>query len=519
MWYKETVFYEIYLPSFNDSSGNGIGDLKGIVNKLDYLSTLGIGGIWITPFYKSPKVDNGYDIEDYYEIDEEYGCMDDFDRLIDEAHKRGIKVIIDLVLNHTSKKHKWFKESRKSLTSPYRDYYIWSKYIPNNWESFFSGSCWEYDNITKEYYYHAFSKEQVCLNWTNLNVKKEMFNVMKFWLNKGIDGIRFDVINFLKVNLESFKLNNPKNNSNKQEHIYDLNQDGVIEIIKEIVFFTRKWKDIFLLGEVGSEDLSTLKKYIGDDLLDAVLNFNIGSIDDIGAEKIAKILKETNNLIEFPTLFFTSHDTSRYISRLCNNNINLAKAVAGLMLFSKGIPFVYQGDEIGMIDYIAKSRNDIRDIRASLKYDIIYKNSKDKEEALNFANKMNRDKSRTPMQWDKDKVNYDFSIGNPWISNNGNSCDVVHQIVDETSIYSFYKSLISLRNSNKVMQYGDYDSIISIGDIILITRKYKDEKLLCIINFGNSQNKLIDKKGTLLISSHKISSKFIEPYEFSIYCL
>ncbi len=519
MWYKEIVFYEIYLPSFQDSSGNGIGDLKGIINKLDYLSDLGIGGIWITPFYKSPKVDGGYDVEDYYKIDEEYGCMDDFDKLINEAHKRGIKVIVDLVLNHTSDKHKWFVESRKSLANPYRDYYIWNKKIPNNWESFFTGTSWEYDNQTDEYYYHAFSKEQVCLNWSNPKVKKEMFKVISFWLNKKIDGIRFDVINFLKVNMGLFKYDNTQNENKEQEHIYDMNQDGILNTIKEIVSFTKKWDNIFLLGEIGSEDLSTLNKYIGDDLLDAVLNFNIGSINKIETYKLAEILKETNKAIDYPTLFFTSHDTSRYISRLCDNNHDLAKVLAGLMLFAKGIPFIYQGDEIGMTDYISKSLYDIKDIRALTKYDVLYKLNKNEELSLKLVNNTNRDKSRTPMQWDRDKKNYGFSVGTPWIGNEGNSIDVEHQISDKSSMFSFYKSLIKLRNSNLVMQYGDYVSIINHQDVITIIREHNGEQLLCIMNLGNTQNKSINKEGVLLFSSLKIGSNNVEPYEFSIYHL
>lgn len=256
MWYQHTVFYEIYVPSFCDSNGDGIGDLQGIVSKIPYLAQLGIKGIWLTPFYPSPRVDNGYDIRDYCNVDQVFGTMEDFKCLLERAHAYGIRVIIDVVINHTSNQHPWFLESKKSKDNPYRDYYIWEEKPRNNWESFFAGSAWEYEQETKEYYYHAFSKEQVCLNYSNPRVKEEIFQVLKFWLDLGVDGFRFDVINFLKVQ----RTNWPDNpfDGHKQIHKYDKNQAGILEFIEELKSYVSKWQDKFLLGEIGEDCLEDM---------------------------------------------------------------------------------------------------------------------------------------------------------------------------------------------------------------------------------------------------------------------
>ncbi|SES68440.1 alpha-glucosidase [Anaerobranca gottschalkii] len=491
-WWEKAIIYEIYMPSYYDSNGDGIGDFKGLTEKLDYLKELGINALWITPFYKSPKVDNGYDIEDFYSIDSDYGTLEDFKIFVDEVHKRGIKLIIDMILNHTSNKHPWFIESKVSLENSKRDWYIWKNGFnnlpPNNWESFFGGSAWEYDSKTKQYYYHAFSKEQVDLNWSNPKVKDAMFDVIKFWLDLGVDGLRLDVINFLKVNNE-FK-NNPIDKDGKQIHQYDKDQEGILNIIEEINNLTKKYGDIFLLGEVGSEDLGTLMSYVGENLLDAVFNFNLGSILEFDPERIYEELKKMycnyNNKIF--TLFFGNHDISRFISRFSNGYYDeeKAKLVATLILTAKGIPFIYYGEEIGMRDYYPQSVNDIRDIQAKIKYYDTLREGKSEQDALKIANKVNRDKARTPMQWNNN-LNCGFSSGKPWIkiTEKYRHINVEEQRRDEKSIFNYYKKIISLRNGNLVFQIGECTDLILINDIISFQRNLNNEKYLILLNFSD----------------------------------
>lgn len=281
-WWKETVFYQIYMPSYADSDGDGYGDFKGITSKLDYLKDLGIKGIWLTPFLKSPKVDNGYDVADYYEVDPTYGTKADFDNFLKEAHKRNIKVIMDMVLNHTSTDCKWFQEAKKSRENPYRDYYIW-KDKPNNWESFFGGTAWEFDSNTNQYYYHKFDEKMADLNWSNLNVVDEVQKVLQFWLDAGIDGFRLDVINFLTT--DGITNDNPMKDGN-QIHLHDIDQPGVKEAMKMIKSTVNTYKDRFIVGEIGSDKIEVLKQYQSEELLDVVFNFNFGSIPAFSAERI-----------------------------------------------------------------------------------------------------------------------------------------------------------------------------------------------------------------------------------------
>ena len=276
VWWKETVFYQIYMPSFQDSDGNGISDFAGMTSRLDYLQPLGIKGIWLTPFLKSPKVDNGYDVADYYEIDSVYGNLADFRNFLDEAHRRGIKVIIDMVVNHTSTDSRWFQESRKSLDNPFRDYYIWRDQ-PNNWESFFGGKAWEYDSVTEQYYYHKFDVRMADLNWSNPRVVEEIQNVLRYWLELGVDGFRMDVINFLTT--DGILSDNPMKDGN-QQHIYDIDQPGVKEAMRIIKATIDDYDNRFVVGEIGSDKLELLRQYQSPDLMDVVFNFNFGSIPD-----------------------------------------------------------------------------------------------------------------------------------------------------------------------------------------------------------------------------------------------
>ncbi|WP_316635331.1 alpha-amylase family glycosyl hydrolase [uncultured Flavobacterium sp.] len=337
-WWKESIFYQIYMPSYADSNGDGFGDFKGMTQKLDYLKELGIKGIWLTPFLTSPKVDNGYDIANYYEVDPTYGTKADFDIFLNEAHKRGIKIIIDMVLNHTSTDCKWFQESRKSKDNPYRDYYIW-KDEPNNWESFFGGTAWEKDTATNQYYYHKFDKRMADLNWSNPKVVAEVQNILRFWLDAGVDGFRLDVINFLTTN--GITKDNPMKNG-QQEHLNDIDQEGVKNAMKIIKSTVNEYDNRFIVGEIGSDKIEVLKQYQSQDLLDVVFNFNFGSIKEFSTQHIFDELQSMEkNMSNYPTLFFGSHDMPRMIDRLADGNTDKATALAALILTAKGVPFIY----------------------------------------------------------------------------------------------------------------------------------------------------------------------------------
>ncbi|MEQ7051506.1 alpha-glucosidase [Paenibacillaceae sp. P-4] len=493
-WWKSAVFYEIYMPSFCDGNGDGIGDFAGIVSKLDELQELGVEGLWLTPFYLSPKVDNGYDIADYTTIDPDYGTMVDFDTFIREAHDCGFKVIVDLVLNHTSVEHPWFKESRSSQTNPKRDWYIWKDPVegdvPNNWESFFGGPAWEYDESTGQYYYHAFAKEQVDLNWANPDVRTAMKEVMGFWLDKGINGFRLDVINFLKVSGEF--LDNPYDAAGEQQHLHDKDQAGILDAIAEICAYVHEREGAFMVGEIGSEDMDVLSRYSGKGLLDVVFNFNLGSQETFSFDRLyteLQKMEEVHASDQVPTLFFSSHDMPRHISRFGDGNPELeekrAKLIATLMLTAKGVPFLYYGDEIGMRDFVAETIEDMRDVQGLTAYQLALANGKSSEEALHMANAKCRDKSRTPMQWTEEKFG-GFSEAEPWIG-----MGPEHRLLNvraekqrPDSIYQFYRKLIALRRRHSALYRGDYIYMERREDTLLYVRRADGEEALVALNFG-----------------------------------
>jgi glycosidase len=505
VWWKQSVFYQIYMPSFKDGNGDGMGDFAGITEKLDYLKDLGIEGLWLTPFYPSPKVDNGYDISDYESIDPAYGTMEDFERFIEEAHLRKIRVIVDLVLNHTSSEHPWFKESRSAKDHPKRDWFIWRDQ-PNNWESFFGGSAWEYDELTNQYYYHAFAKEQVDLNWANPDVKKAMFHVMKFWLEKGVDGFRLDVINFLKVQ-DQFQDNPYDERKQEQVHLYEKDQQGILAIIEEIAGFVHQYPDKFLIGEVGSEDLEILKWYSRQDKLDVVFNFNIGSIARFDLTMLYQQLFATEQAYDsyqIPTLFFSSHDMSRHISRFGNDE-DRAKLVAALLLTAKGIPFLYYGDEIGMRDWITTDINKMKDVQGIMGYQLACKAGKSHEEAIAIANGKSRDKSRTPMQWNAG-LNVGFSEHKPWmtIPDDANKVNVEDQQDDPDSMLSFYKNLLKIRKQHSCLTRGVYEYLNNEDGLLTFIRNDQTQRILVMFNFADHAKAIeIDNGFSTLLLSNK----------------
>ncbi len=495
-WWKESVFYEIYMPSYADSDGNGYGDFKGMTSKLDYLQSLGVKGIWLTPFLQSPKVDNGYDVTSYYDIDSIYGNTNDFKKYLSAAHKRGMKVIMDMVLNHTSTNSKWFIESQKSITNPYRNYYIW-KNKPNNWESFFGGSAWQKDTLTNQYYYHKFDTRMADLNWSNPKVVSEIQNVLRYWLNLGVDGFRLDVINFLTT--DGIKADNPIKDG-VQQHKNDIDQAGVKAAMKKIKAVVNEYKDRFIVGEIGSDKIEVLKKYQSPELLDVVFNFNFGSIPKFSSQRIFDEMQSMEkNMQSYPTLFFGSHDMPRMIDRLADGNTDKALALAALMLTAKGIPFIYYGEEIGMKNIIAQRVEEIADIQGKTHFRMALSTGKTPANALIEGNEYNRDKSRSPMQWNGNAF-AGFSTGKPWIKINENysQINVTDLEKKKNSILNNYTALIVLRNKEKTLQYGKYDRLEYKNNQILFTRSFESDKITVVINFGK-EKKIIMPKGAKIL--------------------
>ena len=506
-WWKETVFYEIYMPSFKDSDGDGYSDFKGITEKLDYIQSLGVKGIWLTPFLKSPMVDNGYDVSSYEQINETYGTLEDFKTFIAEAHKRDIKIIMDMVVNHTSTEHKWFQEALKSKDNPYRDYYIW-KDEPNNWESFFGGTAWELDSNTGQYYYHQFDVKMADLNWQNPKVVEEIKGVFRYWLELGVDGFRLDVINFLTT--EGITLDNPieRDEYGKQIRLHDINQKGVKQAMKTIKQTVNEYDNRFIVGEIGSDKVKVLKQYQGSELLDVVFNFNFGSIKEFSAQKLFDELQSMeNNMSNYPTLFFGSHDMPRLHSRLAKDNPKRAFALAVLMLTAKGVPFIYFGEEIGMKNHIASSFNEIKDIQGITNYQLAINNGKTPDEALKIGNEYNRDKSRSPMQWNSDSLS-GFSSSKSWIALNPDYpiLNVFQQEKDSESMLSKYKRIINLRNSESVLQYGSYEKLEIKKDCIYFVRSYNNTKINVLINFGKPFTFDLPHNSKILLGSPKLGT-------------
>lgn len=482
VWWKESVFYQIYMPSYKDSDGDGFSDFKGMTSKLDYIKSLGIKGIWLTPFLESPKVDNGYDVANYYQVDPTYGTMADFKLFLAEAHKKDLKIIMDMVVNHTSTDSKWFQESRKSKDNPYRDYYIW-KGKPNNWESFFGGSAWELDKNTNQYYYHQFDTRMADLNWGNPKVVAEIQKMLHFWLDLGVDGFRMDVINFLTT--DGITTDNPMQNG-IQEHLNDINQKGVKTAMKSIKSVVNEYENRFIVGEIGSDKIEVLKQYQSPDLLDVVFNFNFGSIKEFSAKRIYEELQSMDkNMQNYPTLFFGSHDMPRLVDRLAKNNPKRAEALAALMLTAKGVPFIYYGEEIGMKNIEANSISEMKDIQGRTQYALALKEGKSEVEALKMGNEHNRDKSRSPMQWTNETF-AGFSNKIPCFKVNPTyaNLNVATLEKNKNSLLNTYKKLIAMRNREAALQYGKYTILSFANDCIRFERTFKGEHMRCYFNFG-----------------------------------
>jgi alpha-glucosidase len=481
LWWKHGVIYHIYTRSFSDSNNDGIGDLKGIIHKIQYLKDLGVQAIWLSPVYPSPHVDYGYDIMNYTAIDSQYGSLSDFRDLLHVAHQNGIKVIMDLVLNHTSNQHPWFLESSSSVNNPKRGWYIWNESskgkTPNNWRSAFGGSAWEFHEPTNSWYLHSFFKEQPDLNWRNADMRREFFGDIEFWLEMGVDGFRLDVINMVgkdkkfRDNPPFFKLFSIK------AMLFSRNRPRSYKVIHRLRKLVDKYPDRVLIGEIytpppGNSEL--VASFLGDgtESLNLAFDFTLFFKRWDAAKYYKSIYNQYNTLHRnaWPSFVFSNHDLSRGINRFGRNGEQKARLAALLLLTLRGTPFIYYGDEIGMVNVNLK-KDDLTDPLGK-KFWPFYKG---------------RDRSRTPMQWSS-YVNAGFSYNKPWLPVHANHtyCNVETQTDDEVSLLSLYKFLIKLRNSSIALQKGSWEPLVEgQNQILAYFRSYEKERLLILVNFGN----------------------------------
>ncbi len=550
-WWKESVAYQIYPRSFMDSNGDGIGDIQGIISKLDYLKNLGIDLIWVCPIYKSPNDDNGYDISDYKDILSEFGSMNDFDQLLDEVHARGMKLIMDLVINHTSDEHPWFIEARSSKENEYRDYYIWHSGMdgeePNNWESIFGGSAWEYDEMTEEYYLHVFSKKQPDLNWENPSVRKELYEMINWWLNKGIDGFRVDAISHIKKVKGFPDMPNPENKRYVPSFDGHMNRPGINTFLEELKRETFNNYDIVTVGEANGVSVEDADLWVGEEngKFNMVFQFqhlelwNKSVNNGLDIHALKNTLTKWQKGLEgngWNALFFENHDQPRSVSTWGNDKeywAESAKCLATLYFLMQGTPFVYQGQEIGMTNVQFPSIEDYNDVAIKNLYKFEIENGKSHDEVMEIIWKTGRDNSRTPMQWSND-FNAGFTTGKPWMKVNQNFryINVDLALEDPKSIYHYYKKLIHLRKTNKVLVYGSYDLILEKHDqIYAYTRTLKNEKILIMTNLFPQETKFVlpadlaVESTELLISNYEIKNGddikkiTLSPYEARVYRL
>ncbi len=505
-WWKKAVVYQIYPKSFYDTTGNGIGDLKGIIQKLHYLKQLGVDVLWLTPIYQSPQKDHGYDISDYRKIDPGYGTMEDFMELLHEAHARGLRVIMDMVVNHTSTEHIWFRKSRSSRQSPYREFYIWKDgkngHKPNNWKSKFGGSAWQWDEQTEQYYLHLYDKTQADLNWENPQVRREIYELMRWWLNLGVDGFRLDVINLIS----------------KDQHFHD--DDGSVppgdgrkfytdgprihEFLQEMNREVFSRYDIMTVGEMSSTSIPHCIRYTRPDSHELNMAFqfhhlkvdypagNKWSIGCMDFQALKRILSAWQTEMQkgggWNTLFWCNHDQPRIVSRYGNDGHyrkESAKMLATAMYLMQGTPFIYQGEEIGMTNPNFASIDDYRDVETHNMYQILRKQGKPINEIMRTIQQKSRDNSRTPMQW-TDGPYGGFTRGTPWIpaAPNYKEINVEQAMNDPDSVFAHYKHLIRLRKENDIVTTGTFEAVtLDHPDVFAYFRHGQDEKWLVINNF------------------------------------
>lgn len=509
-WWKESIVYQIYPQSFKDSNGDGIGDIGGIIEKLDYLKELGVNVLWISPMLESPQDDNGYDISDYRKIYNTYGTMEDYERLLSEAHSRGIRILMDLVVNHTSDEHVWFAESRKSKDNPYRDYYIWRKpnenKEPNNWGSVFGGSAWEYDAGTDMYYLHLFSRKQPDLNWENEKVRREIYDMMKFWCEKGIDGFRMDVISMISKD-QSFPDGKVMNGLYGDFGPYSIHGPRVHEFLKEMNREVLSRYDLMTVGETSGVTIEEAGQYAGEESGELNMVFQFEHIEDEASEhgkwttQRYDFMKFKGTMIKWQeeiqgnawnSLFLSNHDQPRSVSRFGNDSPEYreisAKMLATCLHMMQGTPYVYQGEELGMTNVYFEHLEDYRDIESIQYYTELTESGIFSLDYMMECLKLRgRDNARTPMQWDR-TTQAGFTTGIPWIKVNPNYREInaSEQMARQDSVFHYYQKLIGLRKKMSVIVYGDFEATDRENEqIFAFQRNLGDEHLLVVCNFSD----------------------------------
>lgn len=534
--WRKSVVYQIYPKSFNDTTGNGQGDINGIIEKLDYLKTLGVDYLWLTPVYRSPMNDNGYDISDYYEINPDFGTKEDFKRLLDEAHARGIKIMSDIVINHTSTEHNWFVESRKSKDNPYRDYYIWKDgkdgQPPTNWESKFGGNAWQLDSVTNQYYLRLFDVTQADLNWENEKLRKEIYDMINYWIDFGMDGFRFDVINL--ISKAEYK------DSDKIGKEFYTDGPRVHEFLNEMNRNTFGNKEGFMtVGEMSSTTLEHCINYTREERheLSSVFNFHHLKVDYKDGEKWTKMpfdfIELKRILFEWQVgiskgggwnaIFWCNHDQPRVVSRFGDDSteerrVKSAKMLAITLHFLQGTPYIYQGEEIGMTNLYLDDISQYHDIESTNAYQIMSDNGFTNDAILDILQDKSRDNSRSPVQWD-DSENAGFTTGTPWIdvAKNYKQINVKQALADKNSVFYTYQKLIELRHNLDIITYGEVKPLLEEHpQIFAYERKLDDKSILVLANFTDEPVDVpssIDIEGSILINNGTYHSNVLEPYQ------
>ncbi len=556
-WWKESVVYQIYPRSFRDSNEDGIGDIRGIIEKLDYLEQLGIDVVWLSPVYKSPNDDNGYDISDYQNIMDEFGTMADFDELLAGLHHRGIKLMMDLVVNHTSDEHPWFVEARKSKDNPYRDYYLWrpgkNGQEPNNWGSFFSGSAWQHDEATDEYYLHLFSPKQPDLNWENSKVRQEIYSMMRWWLDKGVDGFRMDVINLISkvpglpdapVTSDAryqwggqYFIHGPRLAEFLAEMKREVLQHYDVFTVGEMPGVTTEHAVDITHGETGHLNMLFQFEHMGLDSIEGMGKWDYKSLDLLDLKRVMTSWQKELEGTGWNSLYLSNHDQPRAVSRFGDDGqyrIESAKLLATFLHLLHGTPYVYQGEEIAMTNVRFPRIEDYRDIETLNMYrEAVEEKGIDPQLVMEMIYRKSRDNARTPMQWN-DTQHAGFTTGTPWIKVNPNypNINVEQAVADANGIFSYYQQLIRLRKANPVMVYGIYDLLLDAHEqIYAFTRTLGNDRLLVILNFGGdtpvfalpTDVSFVDKE--LLISNYDVDPNedihqlTLRPWEARVYRL
>ena len=545
-WWKEAVIYQIYPRSFQDSNGDGIGDLNGVTMRLDYLKKLGIDVIWLCPVYKSPNDDNGYDISDYRDIMTEFGTMEDFDRMLAAAHERGIKIVMDLVVNHTSDEHKWFIESRKSKDNPYRDYYIWKDpkdgHEPTNWGSNFSGSAWKFDETTGQYYLHLFSEKQPDLNWENPKVRDAVYDMMTWWCDKGIDGFRMDVISMISK-VQSYPDGELFDGVYGNANPYVCNGPRVHEFLQEMNRRVLSRYDIMTVGEAAGVTVEEAKRYANNEGTELGMVFHFEHTDGSSNSEsvigkwtvnpprltyVRGILNKWQTELEgkaWGSLYWDNHDQPRAVSRFGNDSKEWrelsAKMLATVLHMQKGTPYIYQGEEFGMTNMHFESIDDCRDIEEINAYQQYVTDHKlvDAETMLRCFDTIARDNARTPVQWDN-SPNAGFTTGTPWIKVNPNYTEINAEaaLADPNSVFYYYQKLIRLRHTTPIIVYGTFRPLLPDSEVLYAYEREMDGKVLTVAaNWTDREQECTlfdDLEGEELISnydSHRTG--ILQPYE------